>query len=412
MQAVGFFVSFTTTGAGEGGGTTTVSTAITKYDDAKKRDKWLLLTSGDNDTESHRVTASSGSTLSTLAFTNQVATSVTAELMEWDPDFVDYAIAEGLRSVYPQLYLPIRDHSIFVDDHLANSGFETFAAGVFANWTASGSPTITQETSLMFEGSSAAQIASGGSVGQLYQQPNLNPQAIVGKTVRFVRWVSAIAADTARIRIDWNGTDFVNSSFHSGDMAASNNVRDWVKLVASGPVPANAQYIRGICEVVANGVGQFDGPGGLLIPTLPITRYTIPTTIVGLARVEQQVRESEPDGNFVALGNGHAPVSGRILRLIGKGQLTVPATDSDTTEMDDNQLEALVARCAARLFRAEARRDSGNRDMHLEDERTWEERYQELIRRPGYRTPRMASYPIAQEQDSSGRYFSLPRARG
>ncbi len=417
MGALGFFFTGTTTAAG------TTTTAVDTSSDGPSRftsqrltDKWILMTSGDADTESNRIDSESSGTMTTAAFASAPGSGATYEIMEWDPDVVALAINEALRTVYPQMYLPIRDESIFVDDHLANSGFETFTAGSFPNWTEVNSPTMAQETSLMFEGSSAAQITSGGTAGHIYQQPNINPQTIVGKTVRFVRWVSAIAAATARVRIGFSSTLFDSSSFHTGGSAASNNFRQWEKLVASGPVPAAAEFIRCICEVAANGVGQFDGPGGLLIPTLPITRYTVPTTIIGLARVEQQTRESEPDGNFVALGhganNGNIPVAGRILRLIGKGQLSIPSSDAGTTELDDNQLEALLARAASRLFRAQARLDPASRDDHLADEIIWEQRYQELIKRPGFRSPRMPAYPVAQEQDSSNRYFSLPRARG
>lgn len=408
-QATGSYISSTTTSAGSGGGTTVVDTTIVRYDTSVLVDRWLLLTSGSNAGESRRVSSVSSSTITvTSAYTAQVADAVTYEVYTWDPTLMDYAMEEALRTVYPQIYLPIRDETLVVDNLIADPSFETNTTGpvAFTSWTNLGSPTLTAETSRNVHLSQAAGIAATGATEGLEQNlfTSVNYDQVVGKTLQVSGWVWTGTASAARLRVTFDGSTFTDGPYHAGSDEWEGPNLQYI----TATIPADMTEMTVSCEVINTVTAYFD----LVTARIdPISRYTIPTSIIGLARVEQQVRLSEPDGGFTALGDGHVPISGHVLRLIGKGQLTVPASDTATTEIDGNQIEAVLARAAARLFRAQSSRDQGSRDIYIADETLWENRYQELIRRPGYRSPRMASYPYQVEEDSTGRFVYLPRGR-
>ena len=409
----------TTTSAGGASGDTIIDTGtqdLTEVDDGISG--YYILTSGNNSADIRRIkatggfTQSSGTVTPTRVHSAQIASGVTYEIHDVDPLDKHVAINRALEQCFSLgLYLPIRDETLVVNDLLSNSLYETFSGG-FTNWAEVGSPTVTQETTIKFMGTQSAKVVASGAAGQLTQAPTINIHEVTGKTAQFWRWVYATAADTARVRLDWDGTNFENSSYHTGN-------DQWELLKAEGSVTDAATQVKTICEVADGGTGYFDGPGGLMISDYrgDIVRYTLPTSIIALHSVLMQQNEEHID-DYIKIPRNIGPVSGRILRLIGRNYLTRPATDSATTEVDGPRLSVVVAKSLEILYRIRAGKtlDRDEKEGLLEDASSWAAEASRRAALPGIRMDLIGAddptdrYEI--EEDSSGKYLIFRRVRG
>lgn len=127
------YISLTTTSSGST--TTVVCTAFANLGAEEDGDiqGWIRCTSGSNDGEVRRIkggasgyTNSSVTATVNFAFTNTVASGVTFELWTTvDPTELINALNRARELIFPDLYLPLRDQSLFVDSLVLNGGFET-----------------------------------------------------------------------------------------------------------------------------------------------------------------------------------------------------------------------------------------------------------------------------------------------
>ena len=370
-ENMGDFESFATTADGSAAFKSVISTALLDLlgggDEDAFENFYLLVadSSSSADGESRRVAnyvpdLDNPTLLFDRPFSVQIESGVTVELHRFDPTDKGNAIRQAIRELQGDLYLNIRDESLIVDNLLSNSGFETFSSG-FTGWTEVGSPTVTQETTIIRHGSGSAKVvAAAGAAGQLTQAPTINIDELTNETARTKRWVYATAANTARLRLDWDGSNFANSSYHSG--------RDqWELLEIEAAVPSTATQVKAICEVVANGTGYFD-LGWLKV--LPVYQYTIPTALLqGPRHVHQQANEDHTEGPYYPIPDDGIPTEGRILRLRGKGILSQPTTDSGTTEVGEPQTQLIVAYAKMLMYRlmaSPARSAQQNRQGYID----------------------------------------------
>ena len=343
-QATGDYFSSTTTSAGGNNKRSLIDVGLANRaeqgDTGAFDGMYILVTSGANDGESRRVENYSPKNTQlyvTQPFTAQVATSVTYELHRYDPVLKHEAIDLALLACSAYLYIPKREY-IIIDDILSNSDFEdTFSSG-HPSWTEVGSPTVTAETSTVYSRSQSAKVVAGsGAAGQLTQTPSVNLNESAGLTATFKRRVWASAGSTARIRLDWGGSNFENSDYHEGDA-------EWELLSVSAAIPTDATQVKVICEVVASGTGYFDGGGGTGLSINPIYKYTIPASLTrGPFFVEQQHSENDINGTYYPFPNDSYPTSLRAILLRGTGILSTPSTDSGTTEIGEPHLRLFVA---------------------------------------------------------------------
>jgi hypothetical protein len=401
-QRIGDYFSGTTSSAGNGGGTTLIDTDLTNLtEDDDGIQGWLRPTSGSASGEIRRILSNSGYTASTgtvtvnFAFSAQIANTVTFELHRYDPNDKFFAIEQALRDLFPQgarrrgLYRQIIDETITVGNQLANAQFETFAGGSFTSWAEVGSPTVSAETTIVRHGTNSAKAIAGGSDGQFTQAPTINVNDLTDTQVTLAGWVYATAADTARIRLDWDGSDIENHAYHSGE-------DDWEKQKLTFVVPSTATQVKAICEVVAGGTAYFDQ---MWLLAGPVHRVAIPTSIVnGPHRILQQHSEDHVEGPFYEVGPNDHFEGGKLLRLQGMGVLSQPSTDSGTTEVDGARLYLVAERAAENLFKTLAARSDGD------DRRKFQEQAAEhaaavdtMLLSPGMAMPRMA----AQQPDNN-----------
>lgn len=343
------------------------------------------------------------------AFSEQIKSGITVILHRYNPVDKKNVIRQAILELYPDLYLPIRDETLIVDNLLTNSGFETFAASAFTGWTAVGSPTLTLETTIVMHESGSAKIVAGGAVGQLTQAPDINIDELTNDEAESKRWVYATEPNTARLRLDFGNSNFSNSPFHSG--------RDqWELLEVDASVPVTATQVKQICEVAASGTGYFDH-GWLAVGR--IYEYTLPTSIItGPHRVTQQADEDDVDGPYYQITDGWKPTTGRLLRVQGYGVLSRPTTNTGTTEVGEPQVRLIVAYAEMLLWRliaSPARSSRQDRQGYIDAGRDAAAKVVVLKSQHGMKTPRMgaqrhrASWHL--ETDSSGKIlvFSRPR---
>ncbi len=275
------------------------------------------------------------------AYSVQIESGVTVELHRYNPVDKHVVLGEALNQLSRDLARPVRDETIIVDNLLTNSGFEDFTtADVPDDWTIIGSPTVTEENTIVRHGTSSVKVVASGAVGQLTQSPSVNVDELTAEDAEHNRWVYATAPNTARVRIDF-GTSIANSAWHSG--------RDqWEYLEVESAIPTGATEVTAICEVADGGTGYFD-IGHLSVD--PVYDYAMPSSIVGdPSSIEMQINEDKPEGTYNPIPDHGTPTEGMILRVRGQGVLSVPTTDSGTTEIGEPQLQLLYAKAEELLW--------------------------------------------------------------
>ena len=412
-EALGDYQSLTTTSAGNSAGTSVVDTGLRNLpggaDDDAFEGFYILVTSGAKTGESRRVKnyiANTNTLVTQESFSGgAVDTTVSYELHQYDPLQKHQAINRAIEELYPFLYLPVRDETIVVDDRLTNSDFETFSDG-FTGWTEVGSPTVTAETTYVIHGSQSAKVVGdSGAAGQLTQAPTININELSNKSVTFKCWVWCAAADTARIRLDWDGSDIENSDYHKGQ-------NEWQLLDVVASVPTSATQVKAIIEVAASGTAYFDA---CWMTAGPIHKYTIPSAILnGPHYLTEQGDEGDPNGEYYPIkGN---PTAGRRLRFEGMGMLSRPASDTATTEVGTPHTNIVTAYAGMYFFRTQANSNAVEESQRFADmASTFSQDAVRMASQPGMRMPRLGGQHHRDrwhiEEDSSGRYIIFSRMR-
>lgn len=343
----------------------------------------------------------------------QIASGTAYELHRYDPRLKRTTINRSIRELYPTIYLPIRDESITIDNLLSNQGFEDWNTALNAadSWTNVNSPTVSRESgSNVFHASFSAKIVGpSGNVGQLTQAPTVNINEVTGLTVLFRARVKTNAANQARLRLDFDGSDITSGSYHSGD-------NHFEQLVVTATIPTTATQVKCICEVSADDTAYFDR--AYLIIT-PLYEYSLPSSLISLPHyITMQFNESDVKGNFFPFKENSSPIAGRLLRVEGMGALSQPTTDTETIEIGEPQTD-LVAAYAKMLFwrqmASPARSAQHERQGYLDAAQDAREEAATLAAKPGMKTPRMGSGQRVgtwhTEANSSGKILIFERTR-
>ena len=412
-EQMGDYQSLTTTSSGNSAGTSVVDTGLRNLpggsDDDAFENWYILVTSGANTGESRRIKnyiANSNTLVTQESFSGgAVDTPVTYELHQYDPSQKHQAINRAIEELYPFLYLPIVDETIVVDDRLSNSDFETFSGG-FTGWTEVGSPTVTAETSYVIHGDKSAKVVSGGgSVGQLTQAPVINIDEISNKTVTFKCWVWCAAADTARIRLDWDGSDIDDSVYHKGQ-------NEWELLDVAASVPTTATQVKAVIEVAASGTAYFDA---CWLEAGPIHKYTIPSSVVtGPHYLTESGNEEHINPHyFPVMGT---PTAGSRLRIEGMGLLSSLSDDDDTTEVSAPQTNIITAYAGMYFFRTQASSNAVDESSRFTElAANFSRDAVRMAHQPGLRMPRLGAHKHRDiwhtESDANGKYIVFDRFR-
>jgi len=362
---------------------------------------YILITSGTNNGEERRILQSrwNNNTLTAQeAFTGQVATSVTYELHRIRPKLKHNAINRALSELSTAVPLELIDETLRVDNLLANWDFETFST-TFTGWTNTGTPTLSQNSTNVMHGTYAANIVASGADEGIYQTVIPNAESLTGKGVTFGCMVRATAADTARIRLLWGSSSYESNAYHTGE-------DEYQFQQISTAIPSTATEVTAVLEVANGGTAQFDSA---YLYVDPIYKYTIPATFVrGPNYVYLQADREEPNGNYLILPRDGRLIPGRIIRLRGRGILTQPSTDAETTEIGDPHVSIVVAYALMFLNRLFLTNSSVvNRDRFATDMTMWGQEAASLIKelhKPKIGA-RRSDGTCHIDEDASGRYL-------
>ena len=415
-RATGFYHSGTATG----GSTSTVVDASTTpfdaYDDNILKGKWLTIIQDGGGAQaaptgqSRKISGVSTTTATVdTNYSAAAANTDTYEITPFNARFYNEAIETALKQVYPNLYLPLRDETLVVDNLLLNWDFETSTAGpAFTNWTKVGSPTLSAETSRVKHGSQSLKVVASVADGVMTQNlfTSVNVHEVVGKTLYVRAHIWASAANSARMRVTFDGSSYNDGPWHAGDDEWEGPSLQYLNV----GVPANATEITVVLQTVDGATAYWDATHAYIDR---VSQYTLPTSFVTSPhRISIQNDLNDPSGYYEPLTCDAVP--GHILRLEGRGQLTIPATGNATTEIDEKQAELIIALAARALFIRMSSVDATKRDDFREDIARWSEEATRLSNTPGVRMAgQAAALPKAGEwrieADASGRYLNLPR---
>jgi hypothetical protein len=228
-----------------------------------------------------------------------------------------------------------------------------------------------------------------------------------GKTATLRGRVWTDATLQARLRLDWDGSNFENGDYHGGDS-------EWERLSASATIPTTATQVKAILEVSESDTAYFDHVY-LLID--PVYKYILSTKLIGWPNhVTMQYDEASVDGLYYPLKPGTAPIGGRILRTEGMGLLTQPSTDTEAIEIGEPHIDLVVAYAEMLFWRAmasPARSSQTQRQGFLDasqdsaNEVELSARRLRMTRLGASRLDGVAHF----EEDASGRYIVFDRNR-
>lgn len=417
-RANGFYFFGTATG----GSTITIedtsSDGFNALSDDRTTGKWARIVTdagGSNaapEEESRKVSSVSTTTATVdTAYSAEPVSGDTYELTPYHPQDMKDSIQQAIRQAWPTIYLPLVDESLVVDELLSNGLAETFTvANTPDNWTEVGTPTTTEENTRVFQGTSSIKsVPSAANEG--YSQAlftSVNVKDVAGKTITFWAHGWSDGATGMKVRLSFDGgSTYSDSNAHSGSS-------EWERMEVVASVPATATSITAYLWNGTSGTTTvyWDFAHAHISP---ISRYTIPSSFVQIPhRISLQAVRSDPKGYYTGLSTHGQVFPGQIIRLEGKGFLTVPTTGTGTTEIDEVQAEFIIALASRNLFQRLASSDLMQRQLHLENRDMWAREAERLSTVPGVRSKGMAATKpdlgvVRYAADTSGSYIELPR---
>lgn len=230
-------------------------------------------------------------------------------------------------------------------------------------------------------GSQAAELTAASGGAAQYRQSIDTQNTSVGATLVHKRWVRADGTDRARIGIGGTNVTTTYSDYHPGNS-------QWELLTIEYFLEANDEDIFILCESATSQVGKFD-LGWASIKDL--TRYELPDGMRRPTSVTQQRIENSPAGDFLAL-EGVRRRHGAILRIEGQRPLPELSSPNDVLPLDSRYAPILVEKASAILKGYMVSRASGDRrEELLADQRTHQIAYEDLVRSPRTRMPRLVT---------------------
>ena len=363
-REVGGYRSFTTTAAGEASGKYLTCTSL-DYDDDALKDKWVIITSGVT-----KVTRkiknnfySEGFIYPYVSFGAQIATSVTFEIHDTNPDDYTHFINQAIRDSYPFICQEVRDSTLIGGNVIPNANFEKWTSTSYPDyWTVSVATVAAESTTKLF-GSYSMKLSTAAGSCYCSSGSFLPMLSLQDSTVTFKCWVNTAAASTARIGVytmvnDGSTTATTYSDYHTGS-------GKWELLeVENVSVPDDLAEIRFICATSTVTAAYFDQVWAIGT----VGDYLLPSTIDTVMQVWQCDESAEEidaipserlDFTKVERSGTHyisvPDVSDeKKILLIGTYPYTALTTDASTVDLSTEQESAIVIGAAGLMLSSSA----------------------------------------------------------
>lgn len=362
-----------------GGGNSVVDTEL--QDRAESNDAfrgWLRIKDttdeGAPEGEIRRIKASGGFTQSTGTvtvsrnFSANPDANDTYEIHRVDPVVKFQALNRALREVSGRLglYRTVISEEVVTGNFLLNNGMQDFniTTALPSSWEEipGGTITLTYDDTGSFIGKRIIKTTSSISSsppGGIYQDVSFYriPVAnMVGRVVTFKAWILANAVDSVRLQISDDG----GSSYTYGSYA--DDRQEWQLLSVEHTVTSSSStFLR----VAIAGTDHFQvSLAYAYVNGAPfLRRYLIPSAVETSTRIGNNLHylpsyayistsEDGPKGQFVPLSGRVSLTNGKLIRLIGKANLTplaIGAEWSTSTELNDYQAELVIQLAAYHL---------------------------------------------------------------
>ncbi len=348
------------------------------FSDDYFNDYWIHFYAGTHIGKWGRVTDYTDST-ATFVITPELTGAVDAtDLFELSPLFssqdVNRELDTSIDMVCDEALQPKTNESIIFGSLTTDGLLETWTSSTeLTNWTEGGSGTLTQESSVLREGTYSAKMVYGGAADCTLSQSLSNPMLYAGKSFTLRARCATNTADIARIRL-YDGTTNNNSSYHGGQgWLESQSSRYLEKTGTIGTSPTEITV-----SLRVGGAGTVYWDKVWLLIGDDVLEYDVPT---GFRYIKKVVEEDHVLGHFYRELNQRSwdiisdgttpklkfnpvfgvPTGGRKLRLVGYSQPSSLSGDASTTDINPAYL---TYQAKSLLHQSQIGADTGLTEWH------------------------------------------------
>ncbi|MBU0599127.1 hypothetical protein KKF61_09170 [Patescibacteria group bacterium] len=368
---LGMWREHTTSAAGDAGGTY-LTCATLPYLDRALADQFIKTTSGSTLVE-RKIQSNiypAGMIHPYVVFGAQIATAVTFELWSFDPTMITQAINNAIRDLYPEYSKIIYDNwSLIGGNALPTACLDQWAATATPDWHTVVTATCAAGTTYIKH--AATSLTMGTAAGTCYISSADWPDLfqLAGKSVDFYRLGWADTASNARlfvydITIAAVATT-TNDTYHAGGS-------NWELLKISRTLPkvtkpsatTDLAEVRFGMQTSTTDTAYWDKG---YVPITGKTLYLLPDTIDQVLQVytcnsweqlyttdhrrcEWEQRNVE-GRQYLLIKNA---LDGYKIEVVGYGPYTKLSAETDTIDLDDDSVRALVKMTVANLFKQAA----------------------------------------------------------
>ncbi len=364
--------------------TNVVSTNLQKWDGGSdfSFEDWFVYVEDENNEGDSRVSSSYTSSSGTIvvrgaSFSSDGANLATIMLTKYDPDFYERAIKNAIRKLDVALFVPLLDRSLSTNNMLPNGHFEDWTVSTVPDLYTTSSVTPTESTTDGLYrgqlGSSGLKLVSTGTNGYLYITSKDYPRLLdfQNTEIHFKSWAYANdSAVDAKIEIYTLSNDGTTTQTLTSDATTATGVWQLLELESQAINEDLAEIQFRFYGVTNGNTTYYDGARvtGLATRELFLPKEFVDGTLseVWLQRLamaddpvdDLHMRDPEKiynwylddDGTYQYLILPDFYVNDYQLKLVGLKPLTVPSSDSASTELNDPELELLIAQSALELY--------------------------------------------------------------
>lgn len=354
--------------------TNVVSTHLRKWDGGTDNafPDWFVYVedyanAGESRVRSGYTTSSGTVAVRGASFSSDSANLATVMLTVYDPDDYKEAIERAIRRLHLKLWVPLDNTELTTGNILPPFNWSsTSALNLYTDPT--GTLLKNTDATYYWRGATSAKVTASGANDYLYIDSSDYPRLLdlMGQTITYRDWVYPEVADDAFLTIAWTESD---GSTDSADSTTTCPAGLFTLLeIENQAIPDDIRQIQFRMRVETSAKYVYFSPPRAT--GLSIRELLLPGDFQGghVSRVNIQVggevddlrlRNSERVYNINVINDGTYDYlwmpafygDNKILQLIGEKPLTVPSSDSASVEVDDPQLELLIAMAASELFK-------------------------------------------------------------
>jgi hypothetical protein len=360
-QKLGIWKEYTTTAAGETDGSTLVCTSLDFSDDALT-DWYVQITLGDTQ-EIRKIKSnyySEGQIVPYVAFSAQIAISVTFELFPFDPTDITSKINEAIENAYPYLFNPIIDTTLIGGNILANGNFEDWASSSYPDYWRASVSTLTKESTYKLFGAYGLKVANAGHAYlSSAQYPAL--MSLEDSDIEFFCHIKTGTASAGRLQVYTKDIDGVETTT-SSDYHTGGNL--WEQISIEATIPDDLAEIQFRCAVTGANTVYFDNAycfGNNIDYVLPTSIEYVHSLYTCNDYDELITKDQERIDEWSLINNAGVKYlripeasAEKKIEIHGKGRFAALSSDTDTVTLPDPWSRIIATGAAGLLLQSQS----------------------------------------------------------